>query len=400
MDDLEEDLTCSVCYSLFCDPRVLPCSHTFCKACLDNVQQVSGAFSTWRLLRVPLKCPNCRSVVELPPTGVEALPANVSLRAIIEKYQRDSWPRPPFCPQHPLQPLNVYCVQDRQLICGLCLTVGGHQGHAIDDLQAALAREREAAARLVERLTDGRWAELCARAERAEQERARAEGQLRQDREAVARFFQGLEQTLARKRLAFSAALDAAEAELGREYEPILERLKGMKEEQLELLSYGAAVAEEEAPLAYLQKVHALRERVEALMDTPLPQVRPLCVCPRAADFLEQQWAGVTLSELEQCPVPRIACCHDSRHRKEAPPPCPEAPHLSAALLIGLLALLISLCLGLIGFPQVFEQAVRDAALCLASLAANLQLQSTSLLSSLSDTAAQYLASIVEILLV
>ncbi|KAG5837667.1 hypothetical protein ANANG_G00241870 [Anguilla anguilla] len=357
MDDLEEDLTCSVCYSLFCDPRVLPCSHTFCKACLDNVQQVSGAFSTWRLLRVPLKCPNCRSVVELPPTGVEALPANVSLRAIIEKYQRDSWPRPPFCPQHPLQPLNVYCVQDRQLICGLCLTVGGHQGHAIDDLQAALARER-AAARL------------------------------------------GLEQTLARKRHAFSAALDAAEAELGREYEPILERLKGMKEEQLELLSHGAAVAEEEAPLAYLQKVHALRERVEALMDTPLPQVRPLCVCPRAADFLEQQWAGVTLSELEQRPVPRIACCHDSRHRKEAPPPCPEAPHLSAALLIGLLALLISLCLGLIGFPQVFEQAVRDAALCLASLAANLQLQSTSLLSSLSDTAAQYLASIAEILFV
>lgn len=85
MDNLEEDLTCSVCYSLFSDPRVLPCSHTFCKTCLDNLLQVSTNYSIWRPLRLPLKCPNCRSVVELPPAGVDALPTNVSLRAIIEK---------------------------------------------------------------------------------------------------------------------------------------------------------------------------------------------------------------------------------------------------------------------------------------------------------------------------
>lgn len=85
METLEEDLTCSVCYSLFSDPRVLPCSHTFCKTCLDNLLQMSNNYSIWRPLRLPLKCPNCRSVVELPPTGVEALPSNVSLRAIIEK---------------------------------------------------------------------------------------------------------------------------------------------------------------------------------------------------------------------------------------------------------------------------------------------------------------------------
>lgn len=85
MHTLEEDLTCSVCYSLFSDPRVLPCSHTFCKTCLDNLLQVSNNYSIWRPLRLPIKCPVCRSVVELPPTGVDALPTNVSLRAIIEK---------------------------------------------------------------------------------------------------------------------------------------------------------------------------------------------------------------------------------------------------------------------------------------------------------------------------
>lgn len=85
MDDLEEDLTCSVCYSLYSDPLVLPCSHTFCKACLENLLQVSSSYSIWRPLRLPLKCPNCRSVVELPPMGLDALPTNVSLRAIVEK---------------------------------------------------------------------------------------------------------------------------------------------------------------------------------------------------------------------------------------------------------------------------------------------------------------------------
>lgn len=111
MDDLEEDLTCSVCFGLFSDPRVLPCSHTFCRSCLESVLQTSVSVSIWRPLRLPLKCPSCRSVTELPTNGLDALPVNVCLRAIVEKYQSDGRPRSPACPEHPRQPLNVYCVQ-------------------------------------------------------------------------------------------------------------------------------------------------------------------------------------------------------------------------------------------------------------------------------------------------
>lgn len=85
MDLLEEDLTCSVCYSLFCDPRVLPCSHTFCRICLDLLRRSSTDSSILWPHRLSLKCPNCRSVAELTPLGVDALPTNVSLRAIVEK---------------------------------------------------------------------------------------------------------------------------------------------------------------------------------------------------------------------------------------------------------------------------------------------------------------------------
>ncbi|MCJ8744855.1 hypothetical protein PDJAM_G00123410 [Pangasius djambal] len=318
MENLEEDLTCSVCYSLFNDPRVLPCSHTFCKACLDNVLQVSTNFSIWRPLRLPLKCPNCRSMVELPPNGVEALPSNVCLRAIIEKYQRDSEPRAASCPEHHRQPLNVYCVQDCKLICGLCLTIGQHQGHTIDDLQTAYVKERNTPARLVERLTDRRWEEVCGLVEKLEQEKSRHEDLIRQDREAVTRFFQGLERLLEHKKEAFMKVLDRANGQLACTYKPLIEKLKDMKEEQLELISIISSFSDNESALVFLEKVHHLRERVDALTHTELPEVPTLHISPRLEEFLEEHWANVTIGRLEDSPVPEISC-QVKRHTTEEP---------------------------------------------------------------------------------
>lgn len=309
MDNLEEDLTCSVCYSLFSDPRVLPCSHTFCKTCLDNLLQVTTNYSIWRPLRLPLKCPNCRSVVEVPPMGVDALPTNVSLRAIIEKYQRDSEPRPPSCQEHHRQPLNMYCIQDRQLICGLCLTIGQHQGHPIDDLQAAFVREKQTPSLLLARLSERRWAQVCDLGEQLEKEKARCEGVVRQDRQEVNQFFQSLEAVLARKRQAYLDALDKAAAEVTRAYDPLIHRVKDIQEEQLDLVSLGSSVDEEDSPLVFLEKVHMFRERVEEFISTPLPSLINLSVNPRAAEYLQQHWSAVTIGGLEEAPVPKVCCC-------------------------------------------------------------------------------------------
>ncbi|KAF1394121.1 hypothetical protein PFLUV_G00023210 [Perca fluviatilis] len=309
MDNVEEDLTCSVCYSLFSDPRVLPCSHTFCKTCLDNLLQVSTNYSIWRPLRLPLKCPNCRSVVELPPMGVDSLPTNVCLRAIIEKYQSDSAPRPPSCQEHHRQPLNMYCIQDRQLICGLCLTVGQHQGHPIDDLQAAFLREKQTPSLLLARLSEQRWAQVCELGEQLEQEKARCEGLVRQDRQEVNQFFQTLEAVLARKRHAYLDALDKAGAEVSRAYDPLIHRVKELQEEQLDLVSLGSSVEEEDSPLVFLEQVHLFRERVEEFVKTPLPSVINLSVTPRAAEHLQQHWPAVTIGSLEEAPVPKVCCC-------------------------------------------------------------------------------------------
>lgn len=298
-----------MCYSLFSDPRVLPCSHTFCKTCLDNLLQVSTNYSIWRPLRLPLKCPNCRSVVELPPAGVDALPTNVSLRAIIEKYQSDSEPRPPSCQEHPRQPLNMYCIEDRQLICGLCLTVGQHQGHPIDDLQAAYIREKQTPSLLLAKLSECRWTQVCELGEQLEQEKSHCEGLLRQDRQEVIQFFQTLEAVLTRKRHAYLEALDKAGVEVSRAYDPLIHRVKELQEEQLDLVSLGSSVDEEDSPLVFLEQVHLFRERVEEFIKTPLPSMINLSVTPRAAEHLQQHWPAVTIGSLEEAPVPKVCCC-------------------------------------------------------------------------------------------
>ncbi|CAL8333077.1 unnamed protein product [Boreogadus saida] len=307
MEDLEEDLTCSVCYSLFCDPRVLPCSHTFCKACLDRVQLSSVVnYSVWRPR--PLKCPNCRSLVELAPPGVEALPVNVSLRAIVEKYQRERPPPPSCCPEHPRQPLNVYCVPDRQPVCGLCLTVGRHRGHAIEDLHAAFLRERQTLAALLAALSERRLAQVCELGQRLDQGKAQCEALLRADRLAVEQYFQELELTLRRKKEACLVALDAASADVDRAYHPLIVWARSLAEEHCDLLTLGASVQEEERPLEFLEQVHLLRERVERLTAAPLPPAAAPSVAPRAGDFLRDRWALVGLGALGEAPVPWVGC--------------------------------------------------------------------------------------------
>lgn len=308
MERLEEDLTCAVCYSLFSDPRVLPCSHTFCKSCLDTLLQVSSNYNIWRPLRLPLKCPNCRNVAELPPTGTEGLPCNVSLKAIIEKYQRDGHPRGPFCEEHQQQPLNMYCVQDRQLICGLCLTVGQHQGHPIDDLQAAYIREKQAP-QIFAKLSEKKFLQVCEIGKQLELKKELCEEALMQDRKEVLLFFQKLEATLAKKKMAYLNVLDKTCTEVAQAYDPLIYRVKEMQEEQLDLVTLGSAVEDEDSPLVFLDQIHVFKERVEEFIQTPLPSVLSLSVNIRAADFLHTHWPAVTIGSLDEAPVPKMSCC-------------------------------------------------------------------------------------------
>lgn len=77
---LNDLLECSVCLErLDTSSKVLPCQHTFCKKCLEEI------LSTHRELR----CPECRVLVDVK---IDDLPPNVLLMRILEG-MRNATPR-------------------------------------------------------------------------------------------------------------------------------------------------------------------------------------------------------------------------------------------------------------------------------------------------------------------
>ncbi|NXQ97769.1 TRI59 protein, partial [Sagittarius serpentarius] len=306
MHHLEEELTCSICYGIFEDPRVLPCSHTFCRNCLEGVIQLSSNFSIWRPLRVPLKCPNCRSLVEIPAAGTESLPINFALKAIIEKYQQEDHSDVATCSEHHRQPLNVYCLLDRKLVCGHCLTIGKHNGHPIDDLQSAYIKEKESSGKLLEQLTDKHWTDVCLLIEKLKEQKSQCESIVQDDKKVVVQYFKKLGDILEHKKQALLSALDEINTHILEEYEPVIEKCKKIREEQLELMSLNTAIQKEESPLLFLEKVDDMHQRIKALKQKQLPDVKPVEIYPRIGHLLKDVWSKTEIGQVNKVLTPKI----------------------------------------------------------------------------------------------
>lgn len=69
---LNDLLECSVCLErLDTSSKVLPCQHTFCRKCLEDIVETNKE----------LRCPECRVLVE---SKIDELPPNVLLMRILE----------------------------------------------------------------------------------------------------------------------------------------------------------------------------------------------------------------------------------------------------------------------------------------------------------------------------
>ena len=69
---LNELLECSVCLDRLDDNnKVLPCQHTFCQRCLEEIVAT----------KLELRCPECRTVVK---TKIDDLPHNILLVRLLE----------------------------------------------------------------------------------------------------------------------------------------------------------------------------------------------------------------------------------------------------------------------------------------------------------------------------
>ena len=55
-EEIEKEITCSICYELFTDPFTLPCLHTFCKSCIQKSVENGLAEVPEGFFECPLCC--------------------------------------------------------------------------------------------------------------------------------------------------------------------------------------------------------------------------------------------------------------------------------------------------------------------------------------------------------
>ena len=75
LDKLHKQLTCPVCLSQFESPKTLPCLHSFCLKC---IQQLPVDLKKGKHV---IRCPTCRKTAQVPNKGPADLPTALSSTA-------------------------------------------------------------------------------------------------------------------------------------------------------------------------------------------------------------------------------------------------------------------------------------------------------------------------------
>ncbi|CAH1251654.1 TRIM3 [Branchiostoma lanceolatum] len=140
----DELLTCGICLEDFKTPKLLPCGHTFCQACLERY--VRGASD--------MTCPVCRRQVAMPPEGVGALPGNFwvgNVRELLRGQRRERkaivTETRRLCGVHGDAEFRCYCKDCSQPVCAECI-VESHRDHAVSSLREVTGEKCEEAAEL------------------------------------------------------------------------------------------------------------------------------------------------------------------------------------------------------------------------------------------------------------
>lgn len=131
LTSMETDLKCLICKGIYKEPLLLLCSHSFCRVCLESCWAQRGA----------RECPQClkRSSFENPPVN-QAL-ENACKSFLQEKNRRASvQSQGSQCPLH-AERLNLFCVDDRKLVCVECVSQE-HQMHNLCSSKKAV-RDRQ-----------------------------------------------------------------------------------------------------------------------------------------------------------------------------------------------------------------------------------------------------------------
>ena len=139
-EELEKEITCSICHGHYNELKVLPCCHYYCKECIYSLALRTG-------LDKPFSCPECRMDVTLPQGSVDSLPTAFfinRLKQVHSKLEKAHGKVDAKCELCHGAKAEAFCRQCTDLICTDC--VKSHQkmkktfaGHKVSLLKAGLS---------------------------------------------------------------------------------------------------------------------------------------------------------------------------------------------------------------------------------------------------------------------
>jgi len=154
-------LVCALCKQLYSQPKLLPCLHTYCTACLWNFTPSSS---------LTISCPDCGHTSILPPEGISGLQSNTFLASLMTMIngedvagQKDEFEETDIltnssghssistehgeqdiisCSKHNGQQLRFYCLHCETAVCSSCTDIE-HRDHQTVGLDIAMKKEKE-----------------------------------------------------------------------------------------------------------------------------------------------------------------------------------------------------------------------------------------------------------------
>uniref|UniRef100_A0AAZ1X007 Tripartite motif containing 35-12 n=1 Tax=Oreochromis aureus TaxID=47969 RepID=A0AAZ1X007_OREAU len=131
---LEDELSCPICCEIFKEPVVLKCSHSFCRACLQQF---------WNKKKARRECPVCRRKCSLTEPTVSLALKNVADTFLKEHGRRGATAGTGAggtgkkavavdfkCSTHE-EVLKLFCLDDFEVLCCVCQTSKKHLGHRV-----------------------------------------------------------------------------------------------------------------------------------------------------------------------------------------------------------------------------------------------------------------------------
>ncbi|XP_041422859.1 E3 ubiquitin-protein ligase RNF135-like [Xenopus laevis] len=289
--DLRDELSCSICLSIYTDPVSLPCAHNFCRGCIGRVlgtQEGSGPYS----------CPECRQEFKERP----ALPRNRTLGNIAERFL-SAQPEPgdtgipcTYCVLSPVpavksclhceasvcethlrmhsksaehvltQPtdsfmerkcsvhkriLEFYCCET--CICVSCCLAGEHRGHRVELLSEASEKKKETLRKVVEKLRPERE-ETERGAQRLQERRREVAEKAAGETERVTALFRDIREQLEALEKRLLSDISSQKEKLSLTLTDLMEQLEIKKDELSRKIRHIEELCNMADPLTVLQE--------------------------------------------------------------------------------------------------------------------------------------------------